>query len=754
MKRSSRVTNCVSATNPASSSSSIRRCRRRLSSLHRTLRVEQLEDRRLLHHGPSGGFGVVGDSLSDEYAHETYSYARNWVELLAEESHFDLGRTEINWGEPRRNGEYEYNWARSGATSDSLLKSGQHTGLAKQIENREVRHAVLAIGQNDFHPDPEGYEEGDPVAYDSIYHGIWSTQDINSYVNSIVTNIQTAATTLLDEGVNLVISNIADYGFSPIVRQYYTSPTMRERVTSVINQVNQQIDSLAQQQHVTVVDLAGFAAAVFGTNSQTVFSQQIGGVVITNNSGTQATHAFVHDGIHPHTVTQAALANLFMEGMNRGYGLEFDTFSEQEMVETAGLTYGGTDTWNFNYANYVDVYSLNDAPTWMIPGPQQVNKNESLAIPNLSAVDVDAGSGVVSISLAVGHGSLTLGQTTGLDFITGDGTNDSQLTFNGTLTNVNGALNGLTYQPQQDFHGAETIQLAVNDQGNTGTGGAKTAATTVNVTVNNTNSAPVAVADTFVVPPAGTLQVVLPGILSNDTDADGDTLTPSVVSGPFKGTLNVSSNGAFTYTRNPAGTLNGTPGAEVDLDQQDIFTYQVTDGTVASSTVAVTLLDHERVPWHNATIPCDVNNDGARTALDVVNIVNLLNELGPHSLADGRTPGAPYYDVNFDGHITAEDAVRVIDLLNALNAATAEAEAENPFQSDGEAGSGTLPVLPEPTNSPLPPGPAIDDLYYRSEDTRYKIEDKSSARRFDATDISDSTAVSSDNFWSWLGSLE
>ena len=103
--------------------------------------------------------------------------------------------------------------------------------------------------------------------------------------------------TLLADGVDLVVSNIADYGFSPIVRQLYNNATMRERVTGVINQVNQQIDSLAQQHRVTVVDLAGFAAAVFGTNTEAINSQQIGGVTITNDSGVEGTHAFVIDGI-------------------------------------------------------------------------------------------------------------------------------------------------------------------------------------------------------------------------------------------------------------------------------------------------------------------------------------------------------------------------------------------------------------------------------------------------------------------------
>ena len=96
-----------------------RRCR---------LHFERLETRWALSHDVIAGFGVAGDSLSDEYEVENYNYARNWVELLAEERHFDLGQ-ELDWGEPRREG-YEFNWARSGATSATLLSTGQHTGLA------------------------------------------------------------------------------------------------------------------------------------------------------------------------------------------------------------------------------------------------------------------------------------------------------------------------------------------------------------------------------------------------------------------------------------------------------------------------------------------------------------------------------------------------------------------------------------------------------------------------------------------------
>ena len=724
---------------------------KRFSLIKRRLWIEQLEDRRLLHHGPAGGFGVIGDSLSDEYEHETYSYARNWVELLATESHFDLGRHEtsagnaLQWGEPRRAG-YEYNWARSGATSDSLLKTGQHTGLAKQVQQRQVRHAILAIGQNDFHPDPEAYNDGDQVAYDHIYHGTWSAQDISGYVTTVASNIQTAMVTLLADGVDLVVSNIADYGFSPIVRQSYNNATMRDRVTNVISQVNQQIDSLAQQYHVTVVDLAGFSAAVFGTNTQTITSQQIGGVMINNDAGIEGTHAFVFDGIHPHTVPQAALANLFMEAMNQGYGLGLNQYSEQEMVEFAGLTYGGQDTWNFAYDNYVDVYSLNDAPSWTLPTAQQIDKNQSLNLAGISVFDVDAGEGSIAVSLTVEHGVLTLPQTTGLQFTSGDGASDPQLVFSGTLSNVNGALSGLVYTPTFNYHGAETLQLSVNDQGNTGAGGAKTTSTTLAITINNVNSTPVAQTDSYIVPATGILQVTLPGILSNDNDTEGDPLTPLLVSGPFKGTLSLNNNGSFTYTGRTDGSVSGSPGAGIDLNQQDVFTYQVSDGNTSSQAVQVTLLDNKRVPWHNATLRFDVNADGQMTPVDVLYIINSINDLGARNLSTDRDPQAPYYDVNHDNLITAADVLEIINSLNQQNTGGAEGESTAPQVTANSSITSETDVK-DPAFSPEP---LVDDLYYRTPDTRYQQDEEPTAQ---SARPSQQKAVS-DSFWNWLGTVD
>ncbi len=91
------------------------------------------------------------------------------------------------------------------------------------------------------------------------------------------------------------------------------------------------------------------------------------------------------------------------------------------------------------------------------------------------------------------------------------------------------------------------------------------------------NSAPVAVSDSYATTVDVTLIVPAAGVLSNDTDADLDTLTASVVASPAHGTLTLNSDGGFTYI--PAASYEGP----------DSFTYKANDGALDSNVVTVSI---------------------------------------------------------------------------------------------------------------------------------------------------------------------
>ncbi len=222
-----------------------------------------------------------------------------------------------------------------------------------QITAGLIDYAVLAIGQNDFGPWT--------AAYLGIYSGTWTPAQTDAYVNQVVANIETALQTLDATGGKLVLSNVIDYGIAPLTRFWLPDPVRRERVTEAIGRVNTQLLGLARQYNVPLID--GFQATkdFLGTNAATVDTVTIGGVEFVNAAGVDPQNMFVDDGIHPHTVGQAVIANLVVEAIRLGYGQDVGTigFSEQEMLGLVdmGAQYTG-DTLNLVYPDYI-----------ILPGP-------------------------------------------------------------------------------------------------------------------------------------------------------------------------------------------------------------------------------------------------------------------------------------------------------------------------------------------------------------------------------------------------
>jgi hypothetical protein len=78
--------------------------------------------------------------------------------------------------------------------------------------------------------------------------------------------------------------------------------------------------------------------------------------------------------------------------------------------------------------------------------------------------DASAGTSIQQLTLSATHGTLKLGSTTGITFVNG-ANNSASMTIDGTLANLNTALNGLTFTPTPFFTGTAVVTLGYTDLG-------------------------------------------------------------------------------------------------------------------------------------------------------------------------------------------------------------------------------------------------------------------------------------------------
>ncbi|PXW89991.1 cadherin domain-containing protein, partial [Nitrosomonas sp. Nm84] len=125
---------------------------------------------------------------------------------------------------------------------------------------------------------------------------------------------------------------------------------------------------------------------------------------------------------------------------------------------------GGADSQSIA----VTVTGINEAPINAVPGAQTTNEDTNLVFSSgngnqISIQDPEGSGSAFEVTASVTNGTLTLAGTSGLTFVTGDGTTDSTMTFRGTVANINTALNGLSYNPTANYNGSATLTLASVD---------------------------------------------------------------------------------------------------------------------------------------------------------------------------------------------------------------------------------------------------------------------------------------------------
>ncbi|MFC1716754.1 tandem-95 repeat protein [Candidatus Poribacteria bacterium] len=145
---------------------------------------------------------------------------------------------------------------------------------------------------------------------------------------------------------------------------------------------------------------------------------------------------------------------------------------------------------------------------------------------------------------------------------------DSDVSNGALALNADGSF---TYTPNADYNGSDSFTYYAND------GAANSNIATVDITVGAVNDAPVANDDSYNTDENIVLNIPAPGVLSNDTDVDGDPLSTVLDTDVSNGTLALNADGSFTYT--PNAGYNGP----------DSFTYHANDGAADSNTAAVSI---------------------------------------------------------------------------------------------------------------------------------------------------------------------
>jgi uncharacterized repeat protein (TIGR01451 family) len=226
----------------------------------------------------------------------------------------------------------------------------------------------------------------------------------------------------------------------------------------------------------------------------------------------------------------------------------FDYTPDPDYIGSDSFTYHAWDGKNASSIRTVFLNVIENAAPVARADTYGTSEDAPLSVPatiGLLANDTDAEGGPLSAvqSSNPAHGTLTL--------------------------NSDGSF---TYTPDENYTGEDSFTYQSFD------GSSFSPIVTVTLNVQAVNDPPTGQSDSYSAVRDQTLNVgITAGVLANDSDVDSENMTAHIDTEPANGVVVLRSNGSFSYTPN------------ADYTGPDSFTYTVSDGTVTSAPVQVSL---------------------------------------------------------------------------------------------------------------------------------------------------------------------
>ena len=372
------------------------------------------------------------------------------------------------------------------------------------------------------------------------------------------------------------------------------------------------------------------------------------------------------------------------------YSITVDNTALTGVRDLAGLRLQENQTDGTTSFTLLLTDGINNAPVNTIPLRQTMNEDTTLVFSTADgnaitmadqdaylglvspAANLTAADGVLQVTLQAVNGVLTLGGTSGLLSVVGDGTNN--VTISGTITLLNAALDGLIYDTAQDFNGLvlNAITITTSDLGNFGPlpTTVRTTVSQIEVDVLAVNDAPsfnpiAANSPPSVTEDAGVQNVstFLTGISAGPADEVGQALTANVTI--------LSENSSWTPTTFfaagglPTITISGTTATlsyTTALDVNGSVTVQVqlndsqsTNNLSIARTFVITVTPLNDAPVRNpkftaGTVPPRILVNGLEDESLVQNInVPLVNSFatGPATALDETSQSPLWSTTNY-----------------------------------------------------------------------------------------------------------
>ncbi|WP_336775813.1 Ig-like domain-containing protein [Paenibacillus sp. MMO-58] len=326
--------------------------------------------------------------------------------------------------------------------------------------------------------------------------------------------------------------------------------------------------------------------------SYELYTAPVNGTIVLNSDGTytytpnhnySGSDSFTFKAYDGQLYSSPATVSITINEVNEAPVAQNDTLQTEEDKPLNGsvhATDGDGDTLHYSVVNqpaHGDLTLNSDGTFTYTPDPNYngpdsftFKANDGLEDSNTASVNITVTS--VNDAPTADASSKTTPEDTALNgSVSGQDVENSTLTYTVVTEPAHGDLvltpNGTyTYTPDKDYNGPDSFTFKAND------GELDSAPATVTITVTPVNDAPSAVNS---------------GVTTNEdtpinnsvsaNDVDNDTITYTVKTEPEHGTLDLKSDGTYTYTPDP--NFNG----------EDSFTFEANDGHGGKSTGTVTI---------------------------------------------------------------------------------------------------------------------------------------------------------------------